>query len=126
MGGRDRFVHRLPYLPRIKHFAFEKRQNARRRHSAAQPKPSGKSAFFPRNVRPLGLKGKAFQTQNALKSRDLVEDLFSLRHLLVDVSFIDCIEIIFILALQDKFYLTHGVKEADKVYEIFYFPLFSI
>ncbi|MDM8215646.1 hypothetical protein QUW15_05695 [Desulfovibrio piger] len=36
------------------------------RHSAARPKVSGKTALFPRNDRPYGLKCKAFQTENAL------------------------------------------------------------
>ncbi|WP_300810278.1 hypothetical protein, partial [uncultured Desulfovibrio sp.] len=36
-------------------------------HSAARPKVSGKTAFFPRNDRPYGLKCKAFQTENALE-----------------------------------------------------------
>ena len=39
-----------------------------RRHSAARPKVSGKTAFFPRNARPYGLKFNAVQTENALKS----------------------------------------------------------
>ncbi|MCI7568761.1 MAG: hypothetical protein MSH25_05225, partial [Desulfovibrio sp.] len=47
-------------------FTFEKGENARRRHSAARPKVSGKTALFPRNDRPYGLKCKAFQTKNAL------------------------------------------------------------
>ena len=40
--------------------------NARRRHSASRPEVSGKTAFFPRNDRPYGLKCKAFQTEIAL------------------------------------------------------------
>ena len=35
--------------------------------SAARPKVSGKTALFPRNDRPYGLKCKAFQTEIALK-----------------------------------------------------------
>ncbi|MDM8216453.1 hypothetical protein QUW15_09895 [Desulfovibrio piger] len=35
--------------------------------SAARPEASGKSPFFPRNDRPSGLKGNAFQTENALE-----------------------------------------------------------
>ncbi len=38
----------------------------KRRHSAARPKVSGKTAFFPRNDRPYGLKRAAFQTEIAL------------------------------------------------------------
>ena len=47
-------------------FNFEKGETRRRRHSAARPKVSGKTAFFPRNDRPYGLKCTAFQTENAL------------------------------------------------------------
>ena len=36
------------------------------RHSAARPKVSGKTAFFPRNDRPYGWKCEAFQTEIAL------------------------------------------------------------
>ena len=36
-------------------------------NSAARPKVSGKTALFPRNDRPYGLKRAAFQTENALK-----------------------------------------------------------
>ena len=43
-----------------------KKGNARRQHSAARPKVSGTTTFFPRNARPYGLKRKAFQTENAL------------------------------------------------------------
>ena len=49
----------------LERFTFEKGENARRRHSAARPKVSGKTAFFPRNDRPYGLKCKAFQTEIA-------------------------------------------------------------
>ena len=31
---------------KLKRFTFEKGENARRRHSAARPKVSGKTAFF--------------------------------------------------------------------------------
>ena len=53
----------------IERFNFEKGETRRRRHSAARPKVSGKTAFFPRNDRPYGLKCEAFQTENALKAR---------------------------------------------------------
>ena len=71
---------KYPYLPRDLHkyldvtknitlerFTFENGENARRRHSAARPEVSGKTAFFPRNDRPYGLKRVAFQTKNALE-----------------------------------------------------------
>ena len=45
-------------------FSFEKGET-RRRHSATRPKVSGKTALFPRNDRPYGLKRTAFQTENA-------------------------------------------------------------
>ncbi|WP_300809479.1 hypothetical protein, partial [uncultured Desulfovibrio sp.] len=45
---------------------FEKGETRRRQHSAARPKVSGKTAFFPRNDRPYCLKCTAFQTENAL------------------------------------------------------------
>ena len=35
--------------------------------SRARPKVSGKTALFPRNDRPYGLKCEAFQTENALE-----------------------------------------------------------
>lgn len=71
--------------------------------------------------------GKARPSRNMpLQHRDLVEDLFSLRHLLIDVGFVDHIEILFLLALKDELYLAHRVKEAGKVYEILYIQLFSI
>ena len=47
-------------------FTCEKDKNARRRHSAARPELSGKTALFPRNDRPYGLKCFAFQTEIAL------------------------------------------------------------
>lgn len=81
---------------------------------------------FPRTQNGMAA-GKARPSRNIpLKSRDLAEDLFSLRHLLVDVSSVDLVEILFILARDDELYLAHGVKEADKVYEIIYILLFSI
>ena len=51
----------------LERFTFEKGENARRRHSAARPEVSGKTAFFPRNDRPYGLKRAAFQTEVALE-----------------------------------------------------------
>ncbi|MCI7567768.1 MAG: hypothetical protein MSH25_00095, partial [Desulfovibrio sp.] len=51
----------------IERFTFEKGENARRQHSAARPEVSGKTALFPRNDRPYGLKRAAFQTEIALK-----------------------------------------------------------
>ena len=53
-------------MQRLERFNFEKGETRRRRHSAARPKVSGKTALFPRNDRPYGLKCKAFQTENAL------------------------------------------------------------
>ena len=53
----------------IERFNFEKGETRRRQHSAARPKVSGKTALFPRNDRPYGLKCEAFQTENALKKR---------------------------------------------------------
>ena len=47
------------------HFNFEKGET--RAPSAARPEASEKTAFFPRNDRPYGLKCEAFQTENALK-----------------------------------------------------------
>ena len=42
-----------------------KKENARRQHSAARPKPRGKTAFFSQNDRPYGLERNAYQTENA-------------------------------------------------------------
>ncbi|MDM8215961.1 hypothetical protein QUW15_07330, partial [Desulfovibrio piger] len=50
----------------LERFNFEKGETRRRRHSAARPKASGKTAFFPRNDRPYDLKRAAFQTEKAL------------------------------------------------------------
>ena len=49
----------------LERFNFEKGETRRRQHSA-RPKVSGKTALFPRNDRPYGLKCEAFQTENAL------------------------------------------------------------
>ena len=49
-------------------YAGWRRRQARRRHSAARPKAGGKIAFFPRNVRPYGLKREAFQAENILRN----------------------------------------------------------
>ena len=57
-----------PALSHLERFNFEKGETRRRQHSAARPKVSGKTAFFPRNDRPYGLKCTAFQTENALGS----------------------------------------------------------
>ena len=61
-AGMGAFISTQP-----ERFTFEKRLNARRRHSAARPKVNGKTALFPRNDRPYGLKCEAFQTENALE-----------------------------------------------------------
>ena len=68
-----RGCRRFPCNPRppehksgLERFNFEKGETRRRRHSAARPKVSGKTAFFPRNDRPYGLKRAAFQTEKAL------------------------------------------------------------
>ena len=45
----------------LERFTFEKGENARRRHSAARPKVSGKTALFPRNDRPYGLERERFK-----------------------------------------------------------------
>ena len=42
----------------LERFIFKK-ENARRRHSAARPKVSEKNAVFPRNDRPYGLECEA-------------------------------------------------------------------
>ena len=44
------------------------RPSVRRRHSAARLQLSGKTAFFPQNDRPYGLKRNAFQTKIALST----------------------------------------------------------
>ncbi len=59
LGGREKLLA-------LERFNFEKGETRRRRHSAARPKVSGKTALFPRNDRPYGLKCEAFQTENAL------------------------------------------------------------
>ena len=52
-------------------FTFEKGENARRRHSAARPKVSGKTAFFSAKRQAVwGLKRAAFQTEIALEAVD--------------------------------------------------------
>ncbi|MCI7568358.1 MAG: hypothetical protein MSH25_03135, partial [Desulfovibrio sp.] len=52
----------------------------RRQHSAARPKVSGKTALFPRNDRPYGLKCEAFQTKNALDFFSMPEiEIFAAR-----------------------------------------------
>ncbi|MDM8217234.1 hypothetical protein QUW15_13890, partial [Desulfovibrio piger] len=54
----------------VERFTFEKGETRKRQHSAARPKVSGKTALFPRNDRPYGLKRTAFQTENALVAED--------------------------------------------------------
>ena len=44
-----------------------KRWNARQQYSTARPELIGKTAVFPRNDRPYGLKREVFQTEKALK-----------------------------------------------------------
>ena len=58
-------------MRRLERAAFEKGDT---RRSAARPGVSGKTAFFPRNDRPYGLKSKAFQAENALKNLKRAEE----------------------------------------------------
>ncbi|HJA76102.1 MAG TPA: hypothetical protein H9774_04460 [Candidatus Desulfovibrio gallistercoris] len=51
----------------LKRFAFDRGEARDGGHSAARPKVSGKTTFFPRNDRPYGLKRVAFQTDKALE-----------------------------------------------------------
>ena len=66
---RNSLLSKSACLPDDRHTitVLENGKNPRRRHSAARPKVSGKTALFPRNDRPYGLKCKAFQTEIALR-----------------------------------------------------------
>ena len=69
--GSSRDAQRGSGLIRPRAFYLFQRRNTRRRHSAARPKVSGKSAVFLRNDRPYGLKRTAFQTENASACADM-------------------------------------------------------